>query len=645
MMSNKQDLLYVANLTLNLFPPSMRSDLLGRDIIQEKIGIPARIIVSLGQPDVEFDRRELFEAIRTTINESEPVTLKNLKNETWTVQTEEIDGHSIILLASKDRNISISNVYWSFNQDVDYRIKGLNRESSIHNLPPLVCQKWYEILKVRVPTDDEWENLREDFNLCATAYFHHLLESRGSASTTTESIVPAKLSYYERLVGEWNAEESVIEYSEQVLKNHIQKLVEWDPVEGLKLALLLCSHSSISDVINLSTLNSKFIESVFDWVVEQGDLTSMIGAAELGLRWIAEFPEITVFVEKLFERFRSIITVEVNDQSKTGRIALHSALVVLAYGETTRTACLEKRPAYWRRLASITHAALIERALTGALEVASFSKWVYETNDAIFFYKTLTDLRTEPRWLPEYVDPVQVRFDLIGRLVIAADRYSTNITSEKLREVLDGPQGIRSFLKFPNSHFAGPLEGNIPSSTELPAEFITEIEDATLAEKIEVNSFARLVHASKLCRITDQHAMIAADALKRTQYYVKNPGNSGHLIALIGGLAEVSANSRSGELAEAVRTLARMLRRRNVTEFGVLDELRFLLIAAAAHEDEEKWIKLIGEWVTEIAKEVPLGETAKIFLSHLRVLTKVEPTLAISCCKADAILDLAAAVD
>ncbi|HTF84641.1 MAG TPA: hypothetical protein VL987_08665, partial [Cellvibrio sp.] len=92
-------------------------------------------------------------------------------------------------------------------------------------------------------------------------------------------------------------------------------------------------------------------------------------------------------------------------------------------------------------------------------------------------------------------------------------------------------------------------------------------------------------------------------------------------------------------------TLTRMLRRRNATEFGALDELRFLLIAAAAHEDEEKWIKLIGEWITEIAREVPLGEAAKVFLSHLRVLIKVEPVLAISCCKADAILSLAAEVD
>src|SRR5688572_30465352 len=137
-MSNKHEFLYAANLTLNLFPPSMRSDLLGRDIIQEKIGIPARIIVSLGQPDLEFDRYELFEAIRKIINESEPVTIKNLKNENWTVQTETIDGHSIILLAGKDRNISISNVYWSFNQDADYRIRRLDRESSVHNLPTLV---------------------------------------------------------------------------------------------------------------------------------------------------------------------------------------------------------------------------------------------------------------------------------------------------------------------------------------------------------------------------------------------------------------------------------------------------------------------------------------------------------------------------
>lgn len=641
-MSNNPEFLYLVNQTLNLFPPSIRSDMLSRDIILKKFGAPAKIVVSLSQPDLEFDRSSLFEAIRKTVNYSESVTIENIKNETWTVQKETINGHSVILLVGKNRNIQISDIYWCFHLDADYRIKRLSTEGSVHNLPTSVYQKWYEILKVRVLTDDEWESLREDFNLCATAQFHQLLESRGSSSNTIESFVPRTLAYYERLVGKWNTEESVIEYSEQVLKCHIQRLLEWDQIEGLKLALLLCSHSSISEVIDLSTLSSESIKSVFDWVVDQGDLTSMIAAAELGLKWVENFPIITSPVEKIFENIRDIIVQDVNAQSATGRIALHSALVILVFGENTRTACLEERPAYWRRLASMTHASLIERAMNGALEVTSFSAFVYEVVGVIFFYKTLADLRSEPRWLPEYIDPIQVRLDIVGRLVNVVHRYSTKINSEKLVEIVDGPKGIKSFFKFPNSIYAGPLEGNIPSATELPTEFITEIENATLSEKIEVNSFARLVNASRLCRVTEQHALIAADALKRTQYYVNNPGDSRQQIALIGGLAEVAANSRSVELAEAVRTLARMLRRRNATELGALDELRFLLIAAAAHEDDGKWIKLIGEWITEIAREVPLGETAKVFLSHLRVLIRVEPRLAKSCCKADAILSLAA---
>ena len=57
-----------------------------------------------------------------------------------------------------------------------------------------------------------------------------------------------------------------------------------------------------------------------------------------------------------------------------------SALVVLVDGEIqSPKTSLEQRPPFWRRLASIAHAALIEREVLDAeLEPTVFSDWALE---------------------------------------------------------------------------------------------------------------------------------------------------------------------------------------------------------------------------------------------------------------------------
>ncbi len=644
---NKKDLaIFVARDTLGRFPPSIRSELLSRDRVKQELGMDTRLVLKLHLNEIEFDRDELFNSFRKLVNSSnEPLEIRDLKEGLWKVTKEITVGHTSIILKGEAFDIPIEDQYWGFHLDSNYRLLQLKRESDSNYLPQVIYQYWHDLLSTKVLDNDEHEHLRLALSFSPISYFYHMHNEFQNGTATVDALVPSNSDYYQRLAGVWASENNVSEYSEATLRTHLQQLLQWNQVEGLKLALVLCSHSSISELIDLRLIDLDSLESLFKWLIEFGDMTSLIGAIEIGLKYVNTNPNIAGPLEKVVQHTKEIIKDETGNKIDSGRIALHSALFVLVFGEVTRTNCLAGYPPFWRRLAAFAHAALIERVIIErALKIEPFIDWAYENGGHTFLCKTLIDLRLEPRWLPDYIDPFQVRSDFTGRLVGAGNRYESQIASTNLSALLieDSPEGVRSLMVLPNAIYPGPLEGSISPINELPDEYLKDIESALNAKTIEVNSFARLVNASKLCRVTDNHALIAANALKETQYYLHNPGDSRHMISLINGLAGLASSSRSADLAKGIRILARVLRRVSPNEFGPSDELKHLMVAAAAYEQIDHWAEFISEWVSEIAYEAPIGKKAAEMLYQMRLLVKLEPALTEPCSKADAILCAAA---
>ena len=75
------------------------------------------------------------------------------------------------------------------------------------------------------------------------------------------------------------------------------------------------------------------------------------------------------------------------------------------------------RPPFWRRLASIAHASVLERQIIAAgIPLAFIIEEVTKARGHLYFLQSLIDLRREPRWLPEYVLPGQLKAECIGRI-------------------------------------------------------------------------------------------------------------------------------------------------------------------------------------------------------------------------------------
>ena len=92
---------------------------------------------------------------------------------------------------------------------------------------------------------------------------------------------------------------------------------------------------------------------------------------------------------------------------------------------------------------------------------------------------------------------------------------------------------------------------------------------------------------------------MAADALRRAKYQLRDIGAQSQAFALLHGLVTVAAVTRSEGLATEVRVLVRVVRRRPGMNIDLDDALRIATMASAAYADIDKWCTFLGEWLTE----------------------------------------------
>jgi hypothetical protein len=150
-------------------------------------------------------------------------------------------------------------------------------------------------------------------------------------------------------------------------------------------------------------------------------------------------------------------------------------------------------------------------------------------------------------------------------------------------------------------------------------------------------AFISLVNSPLIFKLGPQLAQLAAQAL-RPKYQLRKMKAENDAFPLLSGLATVAAVTRSTELADEVRILTRVLRRRPGVDIAPGDAMRIAMIAAASHIDKANWCKFVGEWLTELAYEDMSHDKAVNLYQHVRVLCQLEPNLWETCGRAEAAL-------
>ncbi len=626
----------MAQAVLEFVPPLIRKSLLNEQPFREEYSFKTEAVIAFGASGVSVQRSELFDAIRTVLAGEDAAEVSDAEGSGWKLRNEsgEEELPNLVLSSAEQRLVLPDFAVLSGYSST--RIRLLEEAASDVNLPLDAQEKWRSILIERALEDDEVETFHSDIRDTPVHVERSIRGEITAGKSSLSTLVPNSRRYFERLVGIYDGSASIRDYASGEGQRFFARLSEWRPFEGFLFSLLLSSHSVLTAEISVDHLDQEKLVQTFDFVEKHGDSLSRLGAFKVGLRVFPGRPEVEPFLLRLVHLIR-----DDDVEGNASEFELFSALFVLVDGELSRTRLMADEPPFYRRLASLSQAALIHRQLVQCdIDYERFSKWAFSNRGEHYHMQSLADMRIEPRWNPDLAAAPQMKADFFGRIMIAGNSFEGNIGAGELHHTIlgNGEQSLSKLCEFPRPYFPGPLEGAEDSPNALPDGLARVIEEELDTDEVEASSFIALVNSAMIFRITSGHAELAAKALRLGNYTLANLGDKSELVGILNGLATIAAVSRKTALADELRILVRRYRGDSQYGFSIEEDMRMCLVASAAREDLMEWREFAGVWLTELAFGELEGNEGEILHSHLTALLHSVPELWFSCARADAAL-------
>ena len=621
---------------LKLVPPLIRKTLLEDPSFQQEYGFAEDRIISFGDSGISIQSSNLFAAVRKVLAGASEKKVINKKGQKWRLKkiNKKEEFPSLSLSRGKER-FSLPTFFALLSPDREIRLRSLDKVASDINLPNSASASWRNIISERALEDDEIDKFYSEALDTPVAKTRAISSKIMSEQISVSSLVPSSRRYFERLVGVYDGSTSICDYASGSGRKLFDQLSAWRSDDGFLYSLFLSSHASLTKEINVDQLNSEDLVHAFEFLDKHGDIISQLGAIEVGLRVLPSRPEI--------EQILILLIKHIRDDDVHGQMSnfkLLSALFCLVDGELLRTRLFSAEPPFYRRLAALSHAALIHRQLMSlSIDIDKFSEWAF-SNYGGFYLQSLVDMRSEPRWTPNFAMAVQMKANFFGRILTTAKKYEQNITGSQPYNLIfgDEPGSLQPFNDSLDTWFPGPLEGTEATPNVLPPELAEVIETQLGAEEVGPSSFPALVNLSLIYRISTDQAELATTALKRANHHLRNIEGKSQLIDILEGLSTVAAVARSPALADELQILVRKYRRDATYKLSIQEFITICLVAAASRSDLNEWTEFVGDWLAELAFSDLNDDEAREFHSCLNWLCHVVPELWVSCGRAEAAL-------
>ncbi len=544
----------VAVESFRLFPPIVRQSLLSRETFRHQYGISIDAQIEIGNDIASFRRSDLFSAIRELhAGAGDPIEIKAVDGSAFSAALEEHDGEKGISLKTTGRTIRIAP-FWFLSPDRSYRLSAFDEEVRTQGLRGEDITAWRDRLATSPLSDDEVEDFGNTLKLTPQKVAEAIGSEVRTGTSQVSVLVPPNEKYYERLVGQVAENQGLVEFVSGPCTAHIAELLGWSFRAGLAQALLFSAQSFITDAIHIDDdVSETVLVDFFEWLADRGDRFSQVAGIELGLGLTARYPAIK---SALTHILKGILADDADDPR--GRLKLSASLVIFVDGELARTGTLRSKPPFFRRMAAIAQASLIERELLAVgVDSIQFAEWAAGGRGQIFYLQTMADLREEPRWLPDFMNPQQLKQEFIGRIAGAGQRNAAVLEECELKAltVEEGPGSARAALQFPQGALPGPLEGGTRPPRTFPDELAAELRVPDAGQFLSERSFATIINMALIFRIESEQAQVVTDALRRAKHQISIGSDSDRIFSLLAGLATVAAVTRAPQLAEEVRIL------------------------------------------------------------------------------------------
>ncbi|EOV9409469.1 hypothetical protein ACN5W3_003883 [Vibrio parahaemolyticus] len=605
---------YIFSHTLNLFPSSVRLELLSDTKLCEELGLQTDTTISFGDKDYVFARNALFKAIRSVFdNIEEEFSLEDTNHNMWLLRNLP-DERSVFSLTYGDVQI-VNDSFWPLLGDIDRRLSIFETVAKNRRLSKEDIEYWRAKLSAEAVSDDDVSDLLLDLDLSPTRIKKLLKSEFQRPSNSASTLVPNDIRYYERLVGKYRGSKNIEEFCNNEFKKYFDSRIENGLIDN---ELLICMHKSISRVVSTGIVDEALYQSLAKRAIETCHPILLVSCLEIGALKFANSLDTTI--KALFESISSVKTLE--------NLRLFCSMTVFVDGELARLQIFKNKPPFYRRLASLAQSALIvEAALEESVAFDKVEQWAAQQRGLYFFCQSFIDLIEEPRWLPTYLTAEQFINELYGRINIACQNAAKSEAIKFLQE------NLMSGSKFNMSCFLpGPLEGNsVPE--EVPGEISNLLAEQVSCE-VSLASFRVLMNSALFWKIDEKHLERTVSLLESAQHKLAEANDKDSVYQVLNGLAQVACMTRSEKIASSVMILSRLYRDYIDVDSEPENYLSLGLVAAAAFEDKNDWAEFIGQWCTELAY-LSISDDAIFRIElMLKKLCILEPYLYHTCSKA-----------
>lgn len=593
-------------------PPSVRERVLDDDDFLGGLGLSrtTRVTVHIeGKPS--FDTQTLYGAVKGLYSQTNDVAVDDVDGQTWKLSVAE-NGAVVCRHPATGRQFTVRYAPL-VSDEAQVRDAYFAELLGLARLERGDVADWAEKIHAAPANPFHFPRIALDLDDTPSVFVEMFRDSIEQGSTERAVLIPLRRRYYERLVPPWPGHGAL-----EVFSQAVRSLPATSDPEQIGFDLVRSSHPSLTPVEAIAGLSSSSLRELVRSLLPGIDLWSLTGLLEAIAMRDDVFSDLQDLTKELLEHFIGLVS----DQSYRLRLAV--AMIAAVDGQLNTSGLFADVPVYWRRLASIAHAALIERTIaeTGVSSEA-FTTWAEQTLGK-FHNATLADVWQEPRWASFMLSVGQLKQELVGRVsnAFAPKREEAERTDSGKLLFGEDPESLSSCRISLFSGLPGPLEGASEGVQNLPNELLDSM--AAHLENASLPLWERILtatHLAGLGGLPETYVELLNNSVKELDLSDALL-ESDQTPALLFRLSLAAASSRNAQFATTVKNL---LARHTSTPLPL--RLYAGLMACGSDAVEQNWAREVKQWVERLMSRDLSRDDAQHILHVIGVMCDARPLL------------------
>ena len=632
----------IANVALQCLSPDIVEVLLKQTDFTRRFGIEVMPSISFDEIGVAFKRSEFFDGIRSIYSGSDSIDIEDVSSKEWRLKLEDSTNKPTserhILLKQKDGKEVLLTNYQLLSPNLEDRLDYFRKMTNENYFSQRFCDKWEKLINTRPLTDIEFNQYHLEFQNTPNFILDDIHKNIQGGELYPELLVPNSIEYFEQLIGKFDNSETISEFAKNGAKKHIDSLISWQSIEGLKCSLLLSLHSSMSAQITASHLNFSEIREMFESIKDCNNSLLKFGAIQLGLNHLKEHPKLAPIVIDLIEQLK-------NDEvgTKGSELRLLNVLYILVEGELAKTRCLSIFPPFYRRLASLVHASILQQFLSGPnTNLEKFKDWAFKARGEYYYFQTFSDFRFDPRWSPDFSTELVMKDYMITRIL---DKFGQNLNSKNveippnLRALLSNKNksGLIGKRTFPYTLFSSPLDGSEFCLNKVPIDVEKQLKSGIKNKKIDQNLTEKFFTWIIMLDNQRVQKFVVDFLIQNARFPFEGIKDKEKISHILSDMSIIAAITKSEELSVHVMSICQQYRKLDDIRLHVLSEFQCCLTSSCAFKSDEERRKFVGNWILELSFS-KLDDNNVALRTVIHNLCHVEPEFWKYCSRAEAAL-------